>query len=113
MLDTEGVIVSPSADLPFNGGLSVGSHAKACAALFYLKGYSAVWPKCFTAALKHKNIVQFSILLGLLKPRLKRPYRKSRGVCNANMWVCTCKPLCEFSFFLSFFLFFLGLVARH
>lgn len=36
LLDTEGVIVSPSADLPLNGGLSAGSHVKAHAALFYL-----------------------------------------------------------------------------
>lgn len=42
LLDTEGVIVSPSADPPLNGGLSAGSHAKAHAALFYLEqGYSA------------------------------------------------------------------------
>lgn len=42
LLDTEGVIVSPSADLPLNGGLSAGSHAKAHAALFYLEeGHSA------------------------------------------------------------------------
>lgn len=51
MLDTEGVIVSPSAGLPLTGGLSAGSHAKAHAALFYLKSYSAEWPKRFTAAL--------------------------------------------------------------
>lgn len=42
LLDTEGVIVSPSADLPLNGGLSAGSHAKTHAALFYLEeSYSA------------------------------------------------------------------------
>lgn len=79
MLDTEGVIVSPSADLPFNGGLSVGSHAKARAALFYLKGYSAVWPKCFTAALKHKNIVQFSTSAWIVKAKTQKTLQKIKG----------------------------------
>lgn len=50
LLDTEGVIVSPSADLPFNGGLSDASHGKVCVALLYLDGCTAGWPKCFTLA---------------------------------------------------------------
>lgn len=37
IVDMEEVIVSPSADLRFNRRLSVGSHAKARAALDYLK----------------------------------------------------------------------------
>lgn len=37
IVDIEGVIVSPSADLRFNRTLSAGSHAKARAALNYLK----------------------------------------------------------------------------
>lgn len=42
LLDTEGVIVLPSADLPLNGGLSAGSHVKYHAALLYLgESYSA------------------------------------------------------------------------
>lgn len=50
LLDTEGVIVSPSADLPFNGGLSDASHAKVCVAPLYFDGCAAEWPKCFTPA---------------------------------------------------------------
>ncbi len=60
----------------------------------------------FYSSSKHKNIVQFSTSAWIVRAKTKRPNRKSRGVCNANMWACTCKPLCEWVFF--FFL-----VARH
>lgn len=77
LLDTEGVIVSPSADLPFNGGLSDASHAKVCVALLYLDGCAAEWPKCFTPVPNLRVPFTALLRLGMVKAEAQRPCTKS------------------------------------
>lgn len=79
LLDTGGVIVSPSADLPLNGGLSAGSHVKAHAALFCLEeGYAADYGTG-VAALEHKDIVNFFTSPWIVRAETCRPYRDNQG----------------------------------
>lgn len=96
LLDTEGVIVSPSADLPFNGGLSDGSHAKVCVALLYLDGCSAEWPKCFTPAPNLRAAFTLLLLLGIVKAKAQRPCAKSTAGAVSARKHANVKPLCEF-----------------
>lgn len=96
LLDTEGVIVSPSADLPFNGGLSDGSHAKVCVALLYLDGCSAEWPKCFTPAPNLRAAFTSLLLLGIVKAEAQSPCAKSTAGAISACEHANVKPLCEF-----------------
>lgn len=96
LLDTEGVIVSPSADLPFNGGLSDGSHAKVCVALLYLDGCSAEWPKCFTPAPNLRAAFTSLLLLGIVKAEAQSPCAKSTAAAISACKHANVKPLCEF-----------------
>lgn len=95
LLDTEGVIVSPSADPPFNGGLSGASHAKVCVALLYSDGCTAEWPKCFTPAPNLRVAFTALLRLGVVKSRgSKTLYKIPRG-CSYSAPPCKCSSLAQ------------------
>lgn len=92
LLDTEGVIVSPSADPRLNGGLSAGS-VTCCLVLFRAELHCRLkkleWLKCFTAALNVRTWSNFC-----WDCRLKDSTANQRGsvipICglaHANHWV--------------------------